>query len=727
MDKSHSFRQNKQKTLTGAIIKLQKKLDTAKARKAELEKWKAKIVEKVTIAKYGTPRETAEEVANKKSELLAKLAQTKTATTSTEDFCINPDELLQSIAEMRATLADENLGIREKLQLRARLKELTNLQINPQSLDAEQVVQLKTIAPTVFQKMEQPPVGISSPEEVPEKRTGTLQKHEVQFSDLNEEQQEAVTKAMNGESFCLIGSAGSGKTTTQRQVLERSEDTVGILEETNSHKYLSVLSPSVAIISFTNKAVENIRSAAPNRFKNCCMTIHKLLQYAPEEVLRETFDEYGNDVVVPVRVFRPTFTADNKLPHIDLIIVEEASNISDILYDEVIAALPAPEKTRFIFLGDLNQLPPVVGNPILATKLLELPVVALEKIYRQDSDSAIKKFAQDILTGIPLTNTQVLDKKVKGQFEPYMFPKRVPSKKLLHSIIATLKTMIELGKYVAGEDIILTPNNANGAAINMVNMNLHIADIYREIYDLEIWEIQAGYKKLYLAVGDIVFHNKQYHRIISIRKNDTYSGLPTREPSTNIDRWGGVIDTNAEGGKEADITDFFSLPAGMDMENLSTAEVDDTNKVNKLSHVIQMEPLDVGEYYASVEVSDVGQLKDFQFGYALTVHKSQGSEWRNVFMILHHEAISMARRELLYTGVTRPRECLYLWFDGEERGNWGSSWLQKGIVNQEIPGDTLVEKLKYFRTKQQDSEAAKVWKEKLRKRAKKIADEANYG
>ena len=40
-------------------------------------------------------------------------------------------------------------------------------------------------------------------------------------------------------------------------------------------------------------------------------------------------------------------------------------------------------------------------------------------------------------------------------------------------------------------------------------------------------------------------------------------------------------------------------------------------------------------------------------GYALTVHKAQGSEWDRVFLLLHQSHNTMIQRELLYTAVTR--------------------------------------------------------------------------
>jgi ATP-dependent exoDNAse (exonuclease V) alpha subunit len=59
----------------------------------------------------------------------------------------------------------------------------------------------------------------------------------------------------------------------------------------------------------------------------------------------------------------------------------------------------------------------------------------------------------------------------------------------------------------------------------------------------------------------------------------------------------------------------------------------------------------------------------------------------------------MLQRELLYTGMTRARTNLTVWYSGENKDEIGASSLSRGILNQAIKGKTLEAKLDYFRNK----------------------------
>ena len=82
------------------------------------------------------------------------------------------------------------------------------------------------------------------------------------------------------------------------------------------------------------------------------------------------------------------------------------------------------------------------------------------------------------------------------------------------------------------------------------------------------------------------------------------------------------------------------------------------------------------------------------FCYALTIHKSQGSEWRKVFLFLHNSHSTLLSRELLYTGITRARHELYIICEGDNKGK--PNTMLQGAGRPVIPGTTLREKIAYF-------------------------------
>jgi exodeoxyribonuclease V alpha subunit len=57
----------------------------------------------------------------------------------------------------------------------------------------------------------------------------------------------------------------------------------------------------------------------------------------------------------------------------------------------------------------------------------------------------------------------------------------------------------------------------------------------------------------------------------------------------------------------------------------------------------------------------LGQLPDTSAAWALTIHRSQGSEFDQVLVILPPDDSPLATRELIYTAITRARQCVYVW------------------------------------------------------------------
>lgn len=97
---------------------------------------------------------------------------------------------------------------------------------------------------------------------------------------------------------------------------------------------------------------------------------------------------------------------------------------------------------------------------------------------------------------------------------------------------------------------------------------------------------------------------------------------------------------------------------------------------------------------------------ELDFSYCMTVHKSQGSEWRKVYFIAHecHKNLS---RELLYTGMTRAREELVVFYSkGMSTGsNLDNSSLARAINRQEIVGKTWKEKAAVYKLKLNNGDA----------------------
>lgn len=516
---------------------------------------------------------------------------------------------------------------------------------------------------------------------------------------FNEQQTAAITAAMQAKSICLIGAAGTGKTTVTQEIITRLQQASHVSPITTPTKYLNAGAPGIVVVGFTNKAVNNIRKRLPTHLQSHCITIHKLLEYAP--VIYEEPDENGN--IHKTMVFEPTYNAANKLPHISCIISEESSMTGTDLWGQVIAALPNPGLTQTIFLGDLNQIPPIFGPSILGFKLLELQTVELTHVYRQALQSPIISLATairlnntmggsiDDLSRLPaaLSDVVKVDKGEHGKVTIHPWKERVDWETAMLMMKRFLPRMIDSGSYDPQEDMILCPFNKS---FGTVELNKIIADYLSKKRGSLVHEIRARYELHYLAEGDRVLFDRHDAVITKIETTIGFTGKPVRPASLTMDRWGY--------DPESDMPAATARTAEEIMNTLDAlAEADDDSK-NLCSHKITVFIPDLDK---SEVIDTAGAVNKMLLGYALTVHKSQGSEWERVFLFTHnsHAKGTLLSRELLYTAVTRAKKELYIICEGDKKK--GSSvytnTIRRAAERPVITGTTLAEKAEWFKGK----------------------------
>jgi ABC-type oligopeptide transport system ATPase subunit len=503
--------------------------------------------------------------------------------------------------------------------------------------------------------------------------------------DWNDRQQLAIKYAQQGKSFCLIGAAGTGKTTTLKgciQILQAS-NSLPILK--SNTKYLHAGLPGIAFVSYTRRAVRQIAKQLPKDMAMHAITLHKLLEFEP------VFYEYTtpDGRLAKTMRFEPARHGGNPLPRdLRCIVVDESSMVSTDLFNMLCEAMN--HGFQVIFLGDLHQLPPVYGEAILANKLQELPVVELTEVYRQALDSPIIRLATDIKDGkeIPV-NAKVKwtspDGKSNVVINPW--PKQLSGEDAMDGLTGTINNVIKSGNFNEEEDVILMPFNKSCGTIEL---NLHIANTLAIQRGAVVHHVIAGFIHWYLAVGDRLLVDKQDCIIKGIEKNPRYVGKSPLEPATTLDRWGTYQDEKVHHHLEESDEDIDAL-----LERMADQNVED--KVNQASHVLVLESLDSG---ATFRVSEVGTINNMVFSYALTVHKSQGSEWRRVFLFLHSSHHMMCSRELVYTAVTRAKEDLIIICEPDRKDSPGT--LTRAAKNPRIKGNTLEEKLAWLKERSKE-------------------------
>jgi len=492
---------------------------------------------------------------------------------------------------------------------------------------------------------------------------------------LNAEQISAVELAASGQSLVLIGAAGSGKTTTNRQINSALIETgiAGIMTLTE-HRYLADSTPGIVTVAYTRRAVANMQRSVSDDMKGNVITIHKLLEYQP---VYDTVEDAETGESHTKMSFVATRNRYNPLPaSIKCIQIEEASMVSVELFQEILDA--CPHNPQFIFLGDIQQLPPVFGSAILGFKMLELPTIELTQIYRQALESPIIRLAHRILSGNPIPATEFKEWKIPSQLTIHPWKKKLDAD--LGCMIAAkfFIAAIDSGAYSPDSDMILCPFNKS---FGTEELNRHIAQHLSRRRKAVVFEIIAGFNKFYYSVGDKVLVEKEDAIIVDIKRNSEYMGAKPATPSPTLDYWG------AEQGTAHHIDDSESSDDDID-RMMELAASDSEDRVRQCSHTITVLMQDTG---LELQIKTASEVNAMLLGYCLTVHKSQGSEWRKVFLVLHNTHATMISRELMYTAVTRAREELYVICEPET--------FVKGILSQRIKGNTLAEKAEFFKGK----------------------------
>lgn len=576
-----------------------------------------------------------------------------------------------SIEELKAKLAAARLAVTKPIEKTISLAEQLNQKAHSDSLIAEAVKQ----------------ANIS-----------------LAQTDFNAEQMQAITLSEEGQSLCLIGAAGTGKTTAVKEIVRR----VLKANPVDNNK------ECVALVSFTNRAVSNIiravstltETAVRDRAISCCKTIHKLLEFSPVYYEVQVPNDKGGFSLRQTMRFEPTWRAERPLLHIKLLVIDEASMLGLTLYKQLIEACP---NARIIFIGDLNQLKPVMDDSILGYKLGELPVVELTQVYRQAMESPIVSFQHKYtLAGRQLGDISLADVTAQsnGQliFKPIKDP-RTPETLSKVFANAMLKHM-DAGEYTPGVDAILLPNY-KGFGSFLVGQ--YIAQELGRRRHAIVYEIAANKhpltdsNKRYFAVGDFVIHNKEEYYIADIRPNANYTGRELQQPDIHMSRTGSILG----GHSKAKLQDFeevmWDVAEGTEQREVCSHYI--TLVPSRNSSSLQEAQNKLSADMPAVTLSTRGDVGDLEFGYAITVHKSQGSEWPRVFLAFAKHARNMLTRELLYTAMTRARTSLYVYYSPDAYPGAGDNTIGRCIRNQAIPGRTWKEKLKSFDLKRAEYEA----------------------
>lgn len=530
---------------------------------------------------------------------------------------------------------------------------------------------------------------------------------------LDESQNEAVRSLKNQQYGCLIGAAGTGKTTVQKYLLKEiiySEDsTFNIAPLAGGGGALNI-----AMVSFTGMAVHVMKSNLPEWMHGCCKTIHSLLEFEPE-------DYFNNKTGRDSRIFLPQRNSLRKLD-IEFLLIDEASMVGLDLWMMILAALKPG--CRIIMTGDLNQLPPIIGQPVFAYALSKWHVSELTTVHRQKEAGAnrIVEVAHEVLNGKSNLTFDVL----KGNPNWRVIYNELDKDpiKAAQQIINILNQLRQRPidpndpespmLYNPHKDRVMTAGNGfdtsvSSAFVQQAPLNERLSLLIEPPTDEHPrFKIDAGRAERRFSVNNRVMATKNEPpskdgrvtnglagNIINIVRNGTYKGNPLMfGPESEVEKYIKTAILQAlEDKAELEARTIASLAAeSFDLDHEEGDSFFGEEEESKLvedksgmaSHSITVR-FDTG---AERTYSTMAAVESIQLAYCSTVAKCQGSQFDTAIIICHHAQKNQLSREWLYTAITRGAKRVII---------LGTDYaVRYAISRQKIKGRTLEEKIQRY-------------------------------
>ena len=332
-------------------------------------------------------------------------------------------------------------------------------------------------------------------------------------------------------------------------------------------------------------------------------TLHRLLELAG---ISDDTDNFNTDLLVtPI---------DG-----DIIIVDEASIIDMFLMNYLVKAIY--KGTKLVLVGDTDQLPSVGPGSILKDIIdsNQVHTITLNQIFRQAAKSKIIVNAHRVnegenFIGGKIKKTQIDEEQI-DLLDDFFYINETNQEKIQQTIISLCKGRLKLyGDYDFFNNIqIITPTKKGKLGTKELNVLLQ-----NELNPVEEDKKERDFGDIKFREQDRVMQTKNNYNILWEKENE-------RE---------------------------FKKELGNGIFN---GELGIIEKINKEEKTVKVR-FDDGKV-ATYDNTDLDQL---EHAYAITVHKSQGSEFDVVILVASQSAPMLLTRNLIYTAMTRAKKLLII-------------------------------------------------------------------
>ncbi|MTD28330.1 exodeoxyribonuclease V subunit alpha [Erwinia sorbitola] len=428
----------------------------------------------------------------------------------------------------------------------------------------------------------------------------------------------AAAVALTRQVAVISGGPGTGKTTTVAKLL------ASLIE-------LSATSPRIELAAPTGKAAARLTEslgktlqelklddAIRNSFPGEATTLHRLLGALP-----------GSQ--------RMRYHRGNPL-HLDVLVVDEASMVDLPMLANLIAALPA--QARVIFLGDRDQLASVEAGAVLGDICR-----CAESGYSMERAAELTRLTGCDVSGREDASASEVRDMICLLRKSYRFTES--------SGIGQLAQAVNAGEVKRVEQVF------SGGFSDIRRQTLSSSEDYQQLLD----ECVAGYRGYLqrLSSGaepaEVLAEFGRFQLLCALREGPFgVSGLNDRIEQSL--RQAGLIRRNiAVNGKW-----FVGRPVMIARNDRALGLFNGDIGIAMLDEEQQLKvffPLPDG----SIKAVQPSRLPPHDSAWAMTVHKSQGSEFDHTLMVLPNQMLPVLTRELVYTAITRAKRQLTLYAD----------------------------------------------------------------